>query len=265
MINLLLPFFQSVIRPVWVNAHQHRTGAPRIPRKVTRTPKRRAPTTTSRWRKATRKSPRKRPIRRTTGGERPTSWTRRESPAGRRRRARCSPGARFSSSSPPSTSSATWAARRGPAWPPPCTWRRLRWRSGSRTGGISGNGSWPRSWRRLTWATPRRRELFGFPYFTTRTGPQNRRGPPLQTHPAVSHSSPFLTTCTIHTQSRYWGRCNSDSPNNLSLYIMFLWLSLFGKKWIKFCIFYSIPRTNCWFLLALLFLILLWVLLKVGS
>ena len=204
-------FLQCLRRQTRGRHRMHRTGDPRTSRKVTcRMSKRKATTTRSRWTRATRRSRRGSWTRRTTGGKRRTSWTPTRSRVGRRRRARCSPGARCSSWSPPSTSSATWAARSARAWPRPCTWRRRRWRSGSRTGGISGRGSWPRSWRRPTWAMRRRKGLCGFLYCTTSTGPRTRPGAPLQTHRATSRCWLFPTTCTIPTRCHCWGLFNTD-------------------------------------------------------
>lgn len=94
------------------------------------------------WRKVTRTSRRRRKALRRNF-------------AARKRPAPCFPARRCSSSSPPSTWSATWAARNAPDSPRRSAWPRRRWRSGSRTGGISGSGRSPPNWRPRTSVTRR--------------------------------------------------------------------------------------------------------------
>lgn len=132
-------------------------------------------------------------------------------PAEKRKPGPCLAARRSSSSSPPSTSNATWAAQSGPAWPPPSTWRRHRWRSGSRTGGTSGRGSWRRTWRPLTSRT-RTSGSSGCPFCTT-TGPRPQLPwasiwPDTRClHPWLASPAPSATLCPRSpTLWACWGR-----------------------------------------------------------
>lgn len=72
---------------------------------------------------------------------------------GRRKPGPCSAEVRCSSWSPHSTWSGTWAARSAQASPRPCILPRHRWKSGFRTGAISGRDSWLLNWRLPTFRT----------------------------------------------------------------------------------------------------------------
>lgn len=120
-------------------------------------------------------------------------------PTGRRRPGPCSAAVRCFSWSLPSTWNGTWAARRERGWLRPCTWQRLRSRSGSRTGGINGRDSWRRT-SRLRTSHTRVSELSGSPFCITRDLHPLQlwvsTWPDIQfLHPSRASPAPSITPC----------------------------------------------------------------------
>lgn len=88
-------------------------------------------------------------------------------PTGRKRPGPCSAAVRFFSWSPLLMWNGIWAARKERGWRRLFTWQRPRSKSGFRTGGINGRGSWRRI-KRLRTSQIRRSGLSGSPFCITR-------------------------------------------------------------------------------------------------